>query len=275
MQMQRTLDFDQLEAALLMKEQAPCPVIHRFGPGLYIREVHIPAGTFAVGHRQKREHFNVMLSGRVSMVQPDGGLSVLSAPQAFVAPPGRKVGLVLEDMVWQNIYATDERDIAKLEEMFLDKSENWEQNANQQLIAQRLAHENDRLDYQAMLGDVGVEHSTVVAQSEDESDQVPFPPENWRLMVAPSAIHGNGLFATYPIAAGEVIAPARIGDKRTPAGRFTNHAASPNARMQWGPDNSVVLVAIKPIRGCCGGGNGEEITVDYRKSVALIRGELA
>jgi len=35
-------NVDMLESKMLKHEQVQCNVIHRFGPGTYIREVHLP-----------------------------------------------------------------------------------------------------------------------------------------------------------------------------------------------------------------------------------------
>jgi hypothetical protein len=118
--------IEQVEAAMLNLPQVDCPVAHHFGPGIYIREVTMPSGIFAIGHLQKYPQLNVMLAGKVLM-EKDGEMQVMSAPLIFVGEPGRKVGYVLETCVWQNIYATEETDIDKLEDMFLDKSETWNQ----------------------------------------------------------------------------------------------------------------------------------------------------
>ena len=113
---------EELEKVCLDKEQVDCPVAHYFGPGVYIREVSVPAGTFAIGHRQKVEHLCMFTKGKVNFIEQDGSVSLLEAPMTFTSPPGRKIGLVLEDMVWLNIYPTEETDIEVLEDMYLDKS---------------------------------------------------------------------------------------------------------------------------------------------------------
>ena len=51
---------DQVEAAFLEQPQADCPVTHRFGPGIYIREVLLPRGAYVVGHAHKTVHLNIM-----------------------------------------------------------------------------------------------------------------------------------------------------------------------------------------------------------------------
>jgi SET domain-containing protein len=80
------------------------------------------------------------------------------------------------------------------------------------------------------------------------------------------------MIATADIAAGEPVAPARRGGKRTPAGRYTNHGAHPNAAMMMLENGDIDLVAIKAIGGCLGGMDGEEITVDYGETLKLVRG---
>jgi len=70
---QRTEEkIDALAKHMLKVKQAECPVVHRFGPGIYIREVTIPYGTFSIGHYQTIEHLNIMLEGKVIMVNEDG-----------------------------------------------------------------------------------------------------------------------------------------------------------------------------------------------------------
>jgi hypothetical protein len=38
----------------------------------------------------------------------------------FIGKPGRKVAYILETVVFQNVYATEETDIEKLENMFIE-----------------------------------------------------------------------------------------------------------------------------------------------------------
>ena len=261
--------MQEVESKLLTMEQADCPVQHHFGPGIYIREVRIKAGVFSIGHHQNFEHLNHMLQGRVIMLNPDGTTSELSAPAIFTSPPGRKVGLIVEDMIWHNIYATDETDINVLEETYLTKSDSWKENNDIKFNLDYYTCHNDRKDFRAMLDEIGVPPEVVRAQSENEDDQVPFPSYIKDLRVMTSPIEGNGFFASSDIQAGEIIAPARINGMRTPAGRYTNHALDPNAKMVLKDDGDFDLVAIKNIGGCKGGDSGEEITIDYRLAFKL------
>lgn len=259
-------DVDALQKTMLAMPQVGCNVIHRFGPGIYIREVFIPAGTFAIGHYQKYEHMNVFLKGKVLMVN-DGRAEELIAPMSFVGQPGRKVGYIVEDMYWQNIYATDERDIQKLESMFFDKSADFEECQSQKLLIEHTIKEIDRADYAQILIEIGITQDQI--DEEVFADNlIALPSDSYKFMLADSPIHGTGVFATAEIGEGEIIAPARLGKKRTPLGRYTNHSAIPNALMVSHPSGDMYLVASRSIDGMQGGAPGEEITIDYRQALA-------
>lgn len=262
--------IEKVESHLLDLPQVECPVVHHFGPGIYIREVTLPAGTLAIGHAQRFEHLNIMLTGAVAMVGDDGQTKVLRAPMIFVGKPGRKLGYVLETCIWQNVYATDERDIDKLESMFLDKSATWQAHAEATKQLETYHRRDDREDFDLVVRMTGFTHETVRDQSENPHDQIKMP-EGFapKFTVRDSVIEGKGVFLSAPVDADEVIAPARIDGFRTPAGRYTNHAKNPNAKFVKDQSGDIWLVALRRIAGCAGGSQGEEVTVDYRQALAL------
>lgn len=259
--------IEKIERVMLEHDQMDCPVIHRFGPGVYIREITMPAGAFVVGAHHKEEHLNVMLKGRVTVLNENGTTTELVAPMVFLGKPGKKVGYVHEEVVWQNIYATDETDVEALEARYVIKGTAWETDNDKRCPS--LQDEFDRNDYWRMLNQYGIPHDVARAQSENSTDLMPFPHGGYKVMVTDSTIEGRGLFATAAIEVGEVIAPARIGDKRTPAGRYTNHSACPNAEFVLLPNGDLNLVALRPISGMKGGRPGEEITIDYRQALEI------
>lgn len=262
---------NRLEKQMLAMPQVECPVVHRFGPGVYIREVTIPAGTIAVGHHQNFEQMNIFLKGRVSILNSDGKVVELQAPMIYVGPPGRKMGYVHEDMVWLNVYATDEKDVEKLESTYLTKSIGWKEVVAIKEVTNLLQSQVDKDDFANFLIECGFTAEHVRKQSENQDDMTDLPFGEYKIKVAKSHIEGQGLFATADIDSGEHIAPARIGGKRTIVGRFTNHSVAPNATMIAGRGSDILLIAIRKITGCHGGRDGEEITVDYRQSLTLVR----
>jgi hypothetical protein len=257
--------LDNLEALLQGLPQIAADCVHAFAPGIYIRQVTLQAGTFAMGHRHRKAHLNIMLSGRMTMFNTDGTRSELVAPVVCVAQPGRKVAYVHERCVWLNIYATDETDVEKLEAELLDKSESYEE-LEQGFLPSRDA---DRTDFDQFLWEQNLTAAYVRAESENTTDQINFPLGAYAFQVGPSSIEGKGLICTADIAPGEVIAPARIEGKRTPAGRYANHARNPNAQMVSDEAGNIFLVAMRHIYGSLGGQPGEEITVNYRAALNL------
>lgn len=108
------LDFERLLA-----EQpgatADLPVFHHFAPGVYSRELHIPAGTVLTGKTHAHAHMNFLMAGEIT-VWVDGRMRRLAAPYAFVSQPGTKrVGYAHTDTIWVTVHATEETDLARIE----------------------------------------------------------------------------------------------------------------------------------------------------------------
>ena len=117
--------IERAEAELLKLPQLDCPLTHKFAPGVYMREILMPAGSFIIGHEHKTEHFNVVLSGR-ARVMMDGVVEEIVGPCTFVSKPGvRKVLYILEDMRWATVHPTRETDLDKLDRKLIRKSEAW------------------------------------------------------------------------------------------------------------------------------------------------------
>lgn len=271
----RTAGPAYLERFLLTLDQADGGVIHHFGPGLYSREVTFPPGVIAMGHRQRHEHTNIMLRGRLTMIGEDGTAQTITGPTMGVGQPGRKIGVIHETTTWINVYPNpdDCQDIATLEDRWIDRTDDAA--ATVSAVRSDRDPEPDRASYRAALADLGLSEFEVQADMQLAPPEVPLPWGGYKFRTAPSPIHGIGLFASAPIAEGEIIAPALIGQRKTAAGRFCNHGAAPNAAMIWLNDETRVLMALRQIGGNRGGLDGEEILVDYRACVAdSQRGEL-
>ena len=131
--------IERVEGSLLKLPQVDCPLVHRFAPGVYLREITMPAMSVIIGHEHKTEHFNVVTKGK-AIVLMDGERHLIQAPQTFVSKAGvRKVLLVLEEMVWATVHPTEETDLGRLEELLITKSQTWLEHAQQE--AQKLMKE--------------------------------------------------------------------------------------------------------------------------------------
>ncbi|HDR8950751.1 TPA: SET domain-containing protein-lysine N-methyltransferase [Burkholderia vietnamiensis] len=255
------LDYvNRLEAEVSKLPQAACPVWHHFAPGLYARQMFIPAGTVLTGAVHKTEHL-CLVSGDIE-VTTDEGVRRITALQLVIksAPGAKRAGFARRDTFWTTVHATDETDLDKLA-MELTES------TNQQLLggcenAQLLAEEA-RADYQRFLAEYGLSQELVTLLVEHEADQIPMPLEFDAIERRASPIEGDGMFATRDIAADEFIAPARIGNNRTPAGRYINHSCHSNVVFKTDGTGGLGVWATRAIR------RGDEVTIDYRQAASV------
>lgn len=114
--------IDRLEAAMLPMPQVDCPVRHYFAPGLFAREITVPAGATIVGVVHKTENLAVLSKGRMVLATQAGPLEI-AAPYTLTVKAGDKnSATALEESVWTNFLAnpTNETDISKLVEMFTE-----------------------------------------------------------------------------------------------------------------------------------------------------------
>lgn len=130
--------IEDLEKKFLGEEQVDCPVTHRFAPGVYLREIFMPTGTFIIGQRHNTKHFNVITKGQ-ALVRIDGVVETIRAGDTFVSEPNvRKVLYIEEDMVWQTIHPTEETDLGLLEDQIITKSNSYLEHEQQMLEAREL-----------------------------------------------------------------------------------------------------------------------------------------
>lgn len=116
---------ERFAETIIHDEQVECPVRHYFAPGLFAREMSIPAGpagTSVVGAVHKADSLIVLSKGRLIMATDDGPLEI-SAPHTRHCKAGSKNAVhVLEDCVWTNFYPNpdNETDIGVLCERFTE-----------------------------------------------------------------------------------------------------------------------------------------------------------
>jgi len=101
--------IDELEAVMLRDyEPVSCPVIHRFVPNMYIREIFMPAGTLITSLKHNTFHPFILSAGVVHVKINDGEWERLEAPVTDITKAGTKRTLFIEeDAVWTTCHATD------------------------------------------------------------------------------------------------------------------------------------------------------------------------
>lgn len=116
--------FDKLEAEIAKLPPVDLALVHHWAPGLYAREMRIPAGTALTGKIHKTEHVNMILAGDITVFDEQNGTKRIKAPYTFVSKPGaRRAGYAHEDTVWICVHPTKETDLAKIEEEVIASSQ--------------------------------------------------------------------------------------------------------------------------------------------------------
>jgi hypothetical protein len=178
------------------------------------------------------------------MLNSEGESQEVTAPDMFVTPAGtHRVVYVHEEVEFATIHACTEQDDTKVAEV---------------LTFNTMA-EYQQYDYIQAITEAGFTDMQARALSENLEDQVPMPENEKLTYIAPSAIEGQGVFASEDISSGARIAPGRIGQFRTSVGRYANHSSFPNTQYVLAGDN-IDMYAIKKIY------KNEELTVDYRQA---------
>ena len=107
-----------LEDEMRKHEQIEIPIRHHFSPGVYAREITIPAGTLLTGRIHKYEQLNILSGGEISVLTDDG-MKRVCAPFTVVSPPGTKrIAYAHTECTWTTILATEEKDPEKIEAAF-------------------------------------------------------------------------------------------------------------------------------------------------------------
>lgn len=130
--------LDELELELRQHEQADCPLMHVFTPGLYTRQIFMPANTLIVSKKHNTCHPFIVSKGVVHVKVNKDEWQTIEAPYMGVTMPGtRRVLLIEEDTVWTTLHALpmiqghengfSEEDQLKvldaIEEMIIEKSD--------------------------------------------------------------------------------------------------------------------------------------------------------
>jgi quercetin dioxygenase-like cupin family protein len=118
----------ELQAALediaATEGEANCPLKHTFTPGMYTREIFVPAGTIIVTKIHRHEHSVFVLQGDCTVYSNDGTLKRVTAPCMMVTPAGTKRAVYVHtDTIWVTVHANpnNETDLQKLENMLIAK----------------------------------------------------------------------------------------------------------------------------------------------------------
>ena len=244
--------IDNLQDLMKDLPQAEIPVTNTFAGGVYAREIFIPKGTIIIGKVHLTDHFNICLKGDLTFLSVDGPKRIVG-PTMFVAPAGtKKLAYANEDSIWVNMHPALSDDPEQIvEALTVNKFSDFD----------CLMSKAD-LEYKVGLFGFTPEHMHELSVDPSTLDDSPLE----GVEVKDSEIHGKGLFSTRNFEQGDVICLGVYNNKRTLAGRYTNHSPTPNANTER-RENKIVVVALQNIEV------GDEITTDYGETLALLASE--
>lgn len=107
----------RLQEAMLPQQCAQPDPTHFFAPGMYLRELTVPAGMLLVGKTHRHAHFLVVTKGRAEVIS-EFGRSVVEPGHISVSQAGvKRVVLALEDTQFITVHLnpSDTEDLTIIE----------------------------------------------------------------------------------------------------------------------------------------------------------------
>ena len=118
----QVLELEQAIAELPEQVDLEALTSHHFAPGVYVRELFIPAGVVATGKIHRHSTMNMLIQGEVK-VTTDDGVQTLIAPKILVGPAGTKRAIyAITDAIWMNVHPTESTDLEEIEAEFIAPS---------------------------------------------------------------------------------------------------------------------------------------------------------
>ena len=239
----KILEYEELAKTL---PQIEIPVDHYIHGGMYGREITIPKGAVITGQIYKFDHLDIMISGDITVSTDSGETKRLTGHNVFNGMSGKKrAGYAHEDTTWITIHAVGGTDGDEIQSYITSETFG---------ALEDFHNEINRADYFNFVDNSLMTQEEIIKQVENEDDMVSDELEG--VFIAPSKIQGRGLFSSEQFLAGDFICQARAQDMRTLAGRFSNHAVFPNAKIEI-TECGAQFFAIRNIE------SDEEITVNY------------
>lgn len=251
----------RLEELILQLPQVDLKTESVVHGGMCARTIFIPAGTVLTGALTSLDNICIVC-GDITVTTDEGprrlsGYNVLGATKGY-----KRVGITHSDTWWTMMFKTDSLDPDEIEREMTDEYDALQTRRSSLGIESIDYIAESQEDFKLFCCEYGLTYEMLTALAENNSDVEETPLCLMNLQLNDSVIHGQGLFATRKLIAGEVIAPARIDGKRALAGRYTNHSSRPNARFIAAGDD-LLLEALRDID------YGEEVTIDYRQALSV------
>ncbi len=112
--------IQEFEDELLKHPQVELELIQHFCAGVYLRELHIPAGILLSGKIHKFPCLNIVPVGDIEVVT-EQGIKRIQGPAVFTSPAGvKRAARTFRDTIWITVHANPdnlERDSAAMADL--------------------------------------------------------------------------------------------------------------------------------------------------------------
>lgn len=117
-------DIEQLQVLMSQLPQIALETSHHFAGGVYLREMHCPAGATIVGKVHKHPHFFILAAGEMTITGDGCPARIVKAPAIISATPGTKrAGYAHTDCICLNVHRTDNTDLDAIEFELIEPDE--------------------------------------------------------------------------------------------------------------------------------------------------------
>jgi hypothetical protein len=96
--------------------------LHLFAPGLYVRVLHMPAGSAIVSKIHATEHFCLALNGRATVANGDERQEVIGPCLMRTMPGTQRALYIHEDATWITFHPTEHTEVEKIERDIIAES---------------------------------------------------------------------------------------------------------------------------------------------------------
>lgn len=119
-------EIDKIEAAMMEFPSVEMPLVHLFTPGLYLRQITMPAGTLLTSMKHLTEHPFFVLSGEIEVRSETENIKYCGPCMGVTLPGTKRLLYAITDTVWVTVHANPDNldSHEKLAERILDPTDN-------------------------------------------------------------------------------------------------------------------------------------------------------
>ena len=108
--------IEEIDREIMSMPEVDAPATHRFTPGLYTRQIFMPAGSAHRSKIHKTEHQFIVSQGSAFVSENGGPRFLLNAPYHGITKPGTWRALfIIQDCVWTTMHPTDKTTVEEVE----------------------------------------------------------------------------------------------------------------------------------------------------------------